>query len=73
MPVFPDEIELIIEGADGGIEIPRAVRVYIDGEELPWYTTNGVRLVQERGTVPAVTITIPAGRVKLTHKPHEEP
>lgn len=69
MPEFAGEIEIVTEGTEGAkIQLPRSVRIYIDGEEFPWYTEKGVTLKQERGEVPSVMITIPAGQVKWTHR-----
>lgn len=40
-------------------------RLYINGEEFPWFFTNGVGVDVTRDEAPAVTLTIPADTVTV--------
>jgi len=45
----------------------KPLRIFVDGQELPYCTVDGVRVSTRvrRDEVPAITITIPAIRVEV--------
>lgn len=56
---MPDLIQVIRSG--------NRIRILVDGTEFPFATVDGVQLQVNRDTVPAITVTIPAGSVMVVN------
>jgi hypothetical protein len=59
MAYLAQRIQVYRDGSTG-------IRIWIDGQELPWGTTGGVDVhVEGRGQMPGVTITLAAECVEV--------
>lgn len=63
MPKLPKKIEITTD--DGG----NPVRIKIDGEEFPWYTSDKKMSVEfTGGGLPTLTVVIPAEHIEIDEK-----